>query len=463
MNVRIKDHLALASCLLITGMTVQADLTDDGSDNSGSSTSPLSSADMGVLFYQEDAHRVQAAEGVIALHNVQPDESSWDVHLTMDALSGGSPNGALPSRLAQTFANPSGHSLQATKVVQTAPGVQTCTTASGTAYACGVTTGGSSVVGNSSLYNVPAGSLPLDGSFHDRREAVDLSYASPSVDTWHWNTGGAYSHEMDFQSMSLQGSVAQDFNQKNTTLSLGVNLEHDINNPVGGTPQPLSNYSLFEKTNNAGKNVADVLFGLTQIMTERWLTVVNVSGEQAHGYMNDPYKIVSGLDAQGNVVGYIFENRPTVRNKTVFFWDNRYAFDHDSVDLSLRSMRDSWQIHSLTADLHNRFLLGNGQFVELHYRWYRQSAAYFYRLYVEQGQPYLNDVSADPRLGAFDARTIGIKYGYAFDQDSTISVRLERYQQYTRVSQLILPQLQGLNLYPGLGATFVEADLQFKY
>ncbi len=263
--------------------------------------------------------------------------------------------------------------------------------------------------------------------------------------------------------MSVQGSVAQDFNQKNTTLALGVNLEHDTNNPVGGTPQPLSNYSLFEKTSNSSKNLADVLLGLTQIMTERWLTAINISGEQSHGYMNDPYKIVSGLDAQGNVVGYIYENRPTARNKTVLFWDNRYAFDHDSMDISLRSMRDSWQIHSLTADLHNRYLLGDGQFVELHYRWYRQSAAYFYRLYVLQGQPYLNEVSADPRLGAFDARTVGIKYGYALDQDSTISIRLERYQQYTHISQSVLPQLQGLNLYPGLGATFVEADLQFKY
>ncbi|NNM53080.1 MAG: DUF3570 domain-containing protein [Pseudomonadales bacterium] len=473
-TAKIRDRLSWATCVLLTGLAAQASEGDggdsgdtgDSADESwgGGDTTATSSADIGGLYYQEDAGRVAVAEGVAAIKNVQEDESAWNLHLTVDSLSGGSPNGALPSRAAQTFANPSGHSLQATQVVQTPGGVQTCTTASGSAYACGSTAGGSSVQANPTLYTVAPGALPLDKTFHDQREAVSLSYMTPPGPTSHWTAGGDYSHEMDFQSMSVNASWAQDFDEKNTTLTLGTNLEYDTNNPVGGTPVPLSNYTTFSRQGNLSKSVGDILLGLTQVMTRRWLTEFNIAVDNSQGYQNDPYKVVSGLDAQGNVVGYIYENRPTRRFKRSLFWDNRYAFDEDTLDLSMRYMSDDWGIHSETADVHYRSEIGDsGQFVEAHYRWYHQTAASFYRLYVVQGQPYLKYVSADPRLGEFSAQTLGFKYGYAFDKDSEVSLRVERYQQKTVVNMPVLQQLQGLNLYPGLGATIVEADLQFKF
>jgi hypothetical protein len=232
---------------------------------------------------------------------------------------------------------------------------------------------------------------------------------------------------------------------------------------VGGTPVPLTDYAQFQREGNHSKIVNDFLVGVTQVVNRRWLTQLNFSTDISHGYQNDPYKIVSGLDNQGNVVGYIYENRPNYRDKRSLFWDNRFAFDHDTLDVSWRFMHDNWGVVSHTAELKYRFEMADGTFLEPSLRWYKQTSADFYRLYVLQGAPYLSAVSADPRLGEFTATSVGLKYGYAFDADSEISLRAMRYQQRGQVTMPVLPQLQGLDLYPGLGATVVEADLQFRF
>src|ERR1022692_317797 len=84
--------------------------------------------DSAVLHYQENGGRVGTTEAVVHVKNTDEDGSTLGFKFTYDTLSGGSPNGALPSKSVQTFARPSGHSLVTT--TSTTP-VQTYTTASG--------------------------------------------------------------------------------------------------------------------------------------------------------------------------------------------------------------------------------------------------------------------------------------------------------------------------------------------
>lgn len=441
----------MAACTLLTGTVADASLL--GADDGGEAGNTY--ADIGALLYNEAGKRVSAKEGVFSIRHMGQNDSKFNLQLILDTLSGGSPNGALPSHSVQTFATPSGRTLTPTVSL---PTIQTCTTASGMSYSCGGSSGQQNTV-----YKVAPGSLPLDQTFQDHRQALNLSYEWPVLAATRVSVGGAYSIEADFQSLALNGSVAQELNHKNTTLSLGADLEHDSNAPTGGTPVPLSNYALFARQADSGKDVDSLVLGITQILTRRWITQLDFSADSARGYLTDPYKIVSGLDSAGNLVGYIYENRPDTRSRRVIFWENRVALGKDMVDLSYRAERDDWGVVSGTADFHYRHMFGGGRFLEPHFRWYTQTAADFHRLYVVQDDPYLQVVSADPRLGAFTAQTIGLKYGYQMDADSVFSVSIERYRQHGVVDMPVLPQLQGLDLYPDLNATVIEANLQLRF
>ena len=301
--------------------------------------------------YREVGGRVSAIEGVVRLQSTDGD-NHVGVNLTLDTLSGGSPNGAIPSHGSQTFSSPSGNSLTPPSA-QPVYNAQTCTTPSGNVYDCS-----SSSTPHNSLYMTAPGALPLDKSFQDKREAINMNWDHPMGQSGRYSLGSGYSHETDFQSMSVNGGLTGDFFQKNITLFIGANLEFDRTNPIGGTPVPLTDYAQFRKQGNQTKNVQSYMLGLTQVMTRRWLTQLNVSADIDRGYQNDPYKVVSGLDATGNVVGYIFENRPTNRNRRGIFWENKLALDRDTIDVSYRFMHDDWGIVSHTAGLSYRFQFG---------------------------------------------------------------------------------------------------------
>jgi len=65
------------------------------------------SVDSALAYYHEDG-RIQAIEPVVDVAKVFADGQALNFNVTFDALSGASPNGALTSRTAQTFASPSG-------------------------------------------------------------------------------------------------------------------------------------------------------------------------------------------------------------------------------------------------------------------------------------------------------------------------------------------------------------------
>ena len=105
------------------------------------------------------------------------------------------------------------------------------------------------------------------------------------------SVGGKLSDEDDFFSATVNASIAHDFNEKNTTLSFGIDNEFDSLHPIGGAPVPGSDYALVEKTGGKTKDGVGALLGVTQVMTRNWLSEFNISVDRFQGYMNDPYKI----------------------------------------------------------------------------------------------------------------------------------------------------------------------------
>jgi Protein of unknown function (DUF3570) len=390
------------------------------------------SFDSALAYYREDG-RIQAIEPVV---NVSKTFASGDVaslNVTFDSLSGASPNGAVPSNVPQTFASPSGTSL---------------------------TTG-------RHLYTIAPGRLPADPNYQDDRIAVAAQWQLPLSRLTHLSLGGKVSGEDDFISATLSASIAQDFNERNTTLLLGINNEFDSLRPIGGAPVPDSDYAAFDKDGTKTKDGLGVLLGLTQVMTRHWLSELNLSWDRFHGYLNDPYKITSVLDAAGNTLGYVYESRPDERTRKSVYLENRVGWNNASAGLALRYMQDDWGIHSDTAQAHVHFSFANRQqYLEPSIRWYRQSAANFYMPWLTEEKPASAFQASDSRLGAFHAFTYGVKYANKLSGDaglaaSEFSIRLEYYQQI-QDHRLAAPELlQNFDLYPGLKAILVQFGWRF--
>jgi len=389
------------------------------------------SVDSALAYYHEDG-RILAIEPVVNLAKDFADGQSLNFNGTFDSLSGSSPNGALTSHTAQTFASPSGKAAHA--------------------------------------YTTAPGQLPVDPHYHDTRIAVGGNWTVPFTRVDQVSVGAKLSDEHDFFSATVNASIAHDFNEKNTTLSFGIDNEYDSLHPIGGAPIAGSDYALAEKqTGGKTKDGVGVLLGVTQVMTRNWLSEFNVSVDRFKGYLNDPYKITSIIDSAGNTTGYEYESRPDQRTRKSGYWENRVAWNQQlSTALSLRYMSDDWRIRSDTAQLHLRWSLSNrDRYIEPTVRWYRQTAADFYTPFaLATDKPTTGYESADSRLGAFRALTYGVKYaqklpGFGGRAESEFSIRAEYYQETFDERVPVPAGLQGLDLYPGLKAILVQIGWRF--
>src|ERR1700678_868763 len=102
---RVRRRLMAASCALLSAGAARSQQTTMARPGSG--VFEDWSVDSALAYYHEDG-RIEAVEPVVDVAKTFADGRSLDFNVTFDALSGASPNGALPSRQAQTFSSPSG-------------------------------------------------------------------------------------------------------------------------------------------------------------------------------------------------------------------------------------------------------------------------------------------------------------------------------------------------------------------
>lgn len=437
-----RQRLIAASCALLSAAARAGEQAPASTDQTDQRT-----IDAAIAYYHEDG-RVTSVEPVVNLHWEDGEGSALNMNLTLDVLSGASPNGALASRQPQTFASPSGRSLTATPTTYTS--------------ASGQVTRSSSTV-----YTVAPGDLPKDPSYQDKRVAASAGWQKPLSRVTRLQYGGSLSWEHDFLSLGGNASLAHDFNQKNTTVALGANEEIDRINPVGGTPSAGTDYTLFQKGGNTSKSGTGVQLGVTQVMNRRWISEFNVSADRFHGYLNDPYKVLTILSSAGDTIGYLYEKRPDVRFRRSAYLENRVTGGRATGTLSLRYMSDDWGIRSRTAEATVKYWNGaHDRYLQPNVRWYQQTAAQFYMPWLpDSANRYIDSASADMRLAAFHAVTVGLKYGMraSLDSSTDFSVRLQYYHQFIDRRAVAPAALQGLNLYPGLKAMMLQTELRFDY
>ncbi len=260
------------------------------------------------------------------------------------------------------------------------------------------------------------------------------------------------SNEYDYTSLGASALYLQDFNNRNTTLSAGVAFYNDTIKPVGGIPVALSPMRQPGATNRVGaddtKTNADVILGITQVISRKTLMQLNYSMGITDGYLTDPYKIVTVVDpvtglpnnsallnVNADALPYVYEKRPDSRQMNSLFFRAVHHLTRDVVNFSYRYFWDDWGITSNTFDLKYRYEIGRS-YLQPSVRYYLQDAADFYRHNLVQGTDVdasgtvlLDTVSSDYRLAKLTTTTLGLKYGYALGENSELSIRGEFMNQ----------------------------------
>lgn len=394
-----------------------------------------------LLYYSEDNRRVDDYSFSLLARRLLVDDRSLSIGLTVDSLTGATPNGAIRQDVPQTFTRPSGNSV----------------------------------------YTIPAGELPLDDTFLDTRVALTVGWEQPLGRLWKTSVGFSGSKEYDYLHLGVNGSISRDFNNRNTTLSAGLALSQDSLDPEGGTPIAFAPMlDVGDTSNKLGtedKDVIDIVLGVTQVVSRRMIVQLNYSFSDNSGYLTDPFKFLSLVDgttgdtvtrtpapgAEGPSHEFRFENRPEERTKHSLYGQTKYYMNGKVLDASYRYMTDDWEIDSHTVDVRFRWPLGERSYLEPHFRFYTQTAADFYTISLVDGVALPAFASSDYRLGEFDAVTAGLKFGWKTGKGNEMSVRAELYQQDGTIpSSLLIGNQIGRETYPDLDAVIVQFSYKFS-
>lgn len=289
----------------------------------------------------------------------------------------------------------------------------------------------------------PTGLPPKPGSqevplapMHETRYAGNLAFdcrwgrhlLSPQI---------AYSTESDYQSIGISLNDAIDFNSKNTTLRLGV--AHNFDQVL----------DFFHADPNIprtwqDKDSTEGIVGISQLLDPKTVLTADFTYGRESGYLNDPYRQVlfRGWLAFGPNF-YIGgpEARPTERTKEVFQTTLTHFFDrvNGSVELTYRFYHDSYDIFAQTAGLTWYQKLGDHFILEPAFRFYEQSAAYFYfpegvagfsALTPDPARPTY--YSADYRLSHMITSTYGLQAVVIIKDWLHLNVGYSRYAMYGR-------------------------------
>lgn len=215
----------------------------------------------------------------------------------------------------------------------------------------------------------------------------------------------AYSEESDYRSLGLALTEAIAFNQKNTTLVLGVSRNSDSLNGAN-------------QFNFVYKNDTSVLIGLNQLLTPLSVLSVNLTFGYQDGYLSDPYKGVNFTFSYPNPIFdptpydvNFEENRPRHKFKQIGYvgFAQHVPKLKGSADFSYRLHHDDWGIWAHTFGLEWNQKFGRRLILIPFVRYHRQSTANFYGVRFV-GDPLL------PNGGQYALQSDGFTLLFAGDE-----------------------------------------------
>jgi len=284
----------------------------------------------------------------------------------------------------------------------------------------------------------------------------------------------AYSSESDYKSFGLSMIDSIDFNDKNTTLTLGVS--HDIDKIV-----PNYGMNIIEKKN---KDNSQLIIGLNQLLNPKTVFTANLTLGYSSGYLDDPYKGVLFDDhyspsneeikslseflslneiidlfeyKDGDQYVLFPENRPRDKFRQVGLFSLTHYIEklNASIEGTYRYYHDDFGINSDTLSLTLRQKLGDKLIISPSFRFYRQSSADFYKPRFDEGSPTQHpaltpsNYSADFRLSEFDSYTYGVKFNYVLTDDFKLDLSFKKYEMEGRDNKTFPSAYANANIITG--------------
>lgn len=271
----------------------------------------------------------------------------------------------------------------------------------------------------------------------------------------------AYSVESDYESFGIALNHSMEFNQRNTTVTVGVAHNFDR---VSGSFQ----------TQFEDKDTTDVLLGLNQLLGPNTHVTANLTIGHAGGYLEDPYKGVNfyfPYPGTGPIDWLTDVNSPESRpdgrlREVVYLALNHFVKPmHGAIESSYRFSHDDFGILAHTFSVQWMQKLGRSVTVSPVFRYHRQSAADFYAtrfigdpsypegthvayqdgefVDFEGGPAYPEDTagfdiitvprhpryfSADYRLSELEAFTFGVGVQWRIQDHVTLDAAYKRYE-----------------------------------
>ncbi len=221
---------------------------------------------------------------------------------------------------------------------------------------------------------------------------------------------GIYGIEPDYKSKAGSLSISQDLLNKNVTVGFLYGRSYDQFLPAARyiPPPGDAGWGYF----GDGRRQTDRISGsFTQIITSA--TLASFTGEYVfdRGYLSRPYYVyeIPNTSPADTIHMFYHENLPPERKSIAFSAHvNRYfpIKRGASLHCDYRYYYDSWKIESHTIALKCYYRFADHFIINPQYRFYSQSAAFFYRDIYTGVPEYL---TADFKLGRFTTNTIGLK------------------------------------------------------
>lgn len=265
--------------------------------------------------------------------------------------------------------------------------------------------------------------------FEAKRQSVGLDFDTLLPTGSRLTLNGDHSTQETYESTGVGATIAHDFNNRNTTLVAGMGYSVDTVQPKAGLHYGMgwvSEGKVWKKDDQ--KEQLDLQVGLTQILTPTTLAQVNFVHSRAAGYMSNPYKIISVVNAMTGSTGdydSLYEYRPRERDINTFHTQINQAIGNSVVYLSYRYFQDDWDIKAHTFEIKLRQPLTNSLYIQPSVRYYEQSAASFYRSMLTnvEAANLPKYASADYRLAKLNTLSLGIKLGYKFSFGGELAAR----------------------------------------
>ena len=236
----------------------------------------------------------------------------------------------------------------------------------------------------------------------------------------------AHSEERDYESYSIAYAHSVEFNQKNTTVTLGAS--HDFDRVLDAS---------FDRMWQ-DKDTTDVLLGFNQLLGPGTILAGTFTFGYTTGYLDDPYKRVAFDSYDPSGAAGFREQRPghKARQFALVSLTQFIAPANASVEVSYRFHNDTYGIQAHTATLAWNQKIGRHVILSPILRFHSQNAAdfYFHRVDASLGDPIVREAgfpsyySGDYRLSALESWTFGVTAKVLLGEHVRVELAYKRYE-----------------------------------